>query len=296
MGREIHDAFEPASRVFEEVTKATGVDVRSLCFEADENTLKETQNTQIALFTVSVAAWRAFFAWTGIRPLVAAGHSVGEYAALVCAEILTIPDAACLVRRRGELMAEAGKARPGAMAAVMGFDSEDALNFACQELASNRGNLVAANYNCPGQTVISGDKDLVEQASKQPKFGGAKRVIQLNVSGAFHSPLMAEAAEKFGEDLQKVTFHDASSTVISNVTAEPVSSNQEWPYLLAQQIASPVLWSKSLQTIHQMGPEIYIEFGGGEVLSNFARRTLNDVETRSVSTPVDISTLAEEFA
>jgi [acyl-carrier-protein] S-malonyltransferase len=293
MGKDLHDAFEPASKVFTEVTEATGVDVRDLCFEADESTLKETQNTQIALFTVSVAAWRAFHETLGVKPSVTAGHSVGEYAALVCAEVLELRDGARLVRKRGELMRDAGIERPGGMAAVMGFDSDDVLAFACQELASDQGRLVVANYNCPGQTVISGDEHLIEEATKRPGFGGAKRIIKLNVSGAFHSPLMMDAANKFAEFLQRVTFYNPSTPIISNVTAEVVSSGAEWRLLLAQQIASPVLWSKSLQTMYQMGPELYIEFGGGEVLLNFARRTLNAVDIRSVSNPVDIYGLAE---
>lgn len=260
MGKE---AFEtPAGRtVFDAVSEAIGKDVAALCFDSDEETLRRTENAQIALFTASVASYQSS-PQPGV--VVMAGHSVGEYAALACAGVLSVTDGAKLVARRGELMAEAGRTRPGAMAAVLGLDAETV----SRSLPSD-GVVVVANDNCPGQVVISGEAEAVKQAAEALKTAGAKRCLPLNVSGAFHSPLMAHAAEKMRDAVATVDFSAGALPVVSNVTAQPES---DWPELLVRQLVSPVRWTESVQTMLATGAEEFVEFGPGDVLTGLLKR------------------------
>ena len=207
MGRELFESEPHAAEVFARAGDALGFDVAALCFETDEDTLRQTENAQVALFTCGEAAFG-----------IAAGHSVGEYAALAAAGFLTVEDGARLVRRRGLLMAASGQARPGAMAAVLGLERE-ALEGVCQA-ASDVGVVVIANDNCPGQLVISGSVEGVARAGELASEAGAKRVLSLNVSGAFHSPLMTEAAAEMGAALREVEFRPGRMPVVANATAE----------------------------------------------------------------------------
>ncbi|MBL8067481.1 MAG: ACP S-malonyltransferase [Armatimonadetes bacterium] len=271
MGEELYHHNTFARQVFDQVETATGVNVANLCFNSDEQTLRQTQNAQLALYTCSLAA---YFALKDRCPEVEvkgmAGHSVGEYAALAAAGIISLESGARLVQRRGDIMARAGQLRPGGMAAVLGLDRaeiESAL------AAVSNGVAVVANDNCPGQLVISGDLDAIAEATALLNERGARRVLPLNVSGAFHSPLMAESAEAMRVALDETPFHPSAIPVYSNVTSRPGS---DWPELLERQLKSPVQWTGTMEQMISDGFETFIECGAGEVLLGLLRRVDKD--------------------
>ena len=264
-----------AAEVFDRASEAVNIDLRELC-NFDEETLRQTQNAQLALFVCGVAAFGAYgheFA----DGFVAAGHSVGEYAALTVAGFLTVEDGAKLVKTRGELMAAAGQTKPGTMAAVLGLD-RDALQAVLDTVP---GVVVIANDNCPGQLVISGEVEAVQAAGPAITAAGAKRVLPLNVSGAFHSPLMAEPAAKMGEALRSATFHAGRCPVYSNVLASPVVDPTVWADLLERQLSSPVRWTESVQRMIEDGVDKFVELGGGSVLSGLIGRIDKSVATEA---------------
>lgn len=272
MGRELHDSFASSRAVFDEVSEAIGRDVRAVCFELDEDTLRQTQNAQIALYVCGVAAYAAFREAGGAQPDFAAGHSIGEYAALAAAEIVTVADGARLVALRGSLMAESGRERPGGMAAVLGLERER-LEEVCREASTADEVAVVANDNCPGQLVVSGDKAAVERACVLATEAGAKRAIPLNVSGAFHSPLMEQAALRMGEALRAVAFRTGNGTkVVGNVEADANEDPSRWPDLLEAQLRQPVRWTESVRRMRRLGAAVFVEFGPGDVLTGLLRR------------------------
>ncbi len=297
MGKGVYDASEVARSVFQRVSDAVERDIASLCFESDEETLRQTQNAQIALYTVGVATFMAFTDEAETPPAVLAGHSVGEYSALASAGFLSIEEGARLVRLRGDLMAKAGKDRPGAMAAVLGLD-DDAVDEVCRNCSRPGHVVVVANRNCPGQTVISGDAEAVEEAAEALKAAGAKRCLPLNVSGAFHSPLMAESAEEMGLALRSATFSKPASSVrlISNVTADVVEDPQSWPEMLERQLHSAVRWTESIRRAGALGIGLFLEFGPGEVLSGLVKRILPEPETLAIHGGSDLATAKQLVA
>ena len=272
MGKELYQLRPEAEQVFNLVSMVTGVDMVATCFDLDEEELRQTQNAQLALFTVSVAAFRCVKRQLGeVRIDAVAGHSVGEYAALVANGILDLGQAASLVFERGRLMAEAGNAVEGTMAAVLGMDREplEAL------LHVIEGIVVVANDNCPGQLVISGEVAAVKAASDRAMEAGAKRVIPLNVSGAFHSPLMSGAAEELFAALDAARWQGRPNDIgpiYANVTAEAVGREQDLPQLLREQLYSPVRWTETIQNMRRDGIDTFIECGVGDVLSGMIRR------------------------
>lgn len=267
MGEELYHHNTFARQVFDQVEIATGVNVANLCFNSDEETLRQTQNAQIALYTCSLAA---FYAMKDRCPQLQvrgmAGHSVGEYAALAAAGIVSLETGAKLVQRRGDIMARAGQLRPGGMAAVLGLDRAE-IESALSEVKG--GIAVVANDNCPGQLVISGDQDAIAEATAILNERGARRVLPLNVSGAFHSPLMTESAEAMRTALDQASFHESSIPVYSNVTAAP---GADWPSLLEQQLQSPVQWTGTMVQMIADGFDTFVECGAGEVLLGLLRR------------------------
>lgn len=291
MGRDIVESNASARAVFDEVSEAAGLDVAALCFDSDEETLRRTDNAQLALYCCGVACWRALSDSGCPAPGGFAGHSVGEYAALASAGIVSIAAGAKLVKRRGELMLASGKSRPGTMAAVLGVE-RDRLESLCQ-LASKDGVVVVANDNCPGQLVVSGDVDAVQKLSQLATEAGAKRVLPLNVSGAFHSPLMNESASAMREALDAAQFGSAAAPVYSNVTAGPVSESTSWPDLLERQLKSPVLWTDSVRRMNEDGIQAIVECGSGEVLSGLLRRIAPEMTALKV---VDGVTLEQTMA
>jgi [acyl-carrier-protein] S-malonyltransferase len=280
MGKPLFDARSEARGVFDAVTKTTGIDAAKLCFDTDEEMLRQTQNAQLALYTCGMAAWACLDAHIhGIVTVDAfAGHSVGEYAALAASGTLSLEDGAKLVQRRGEIMAGAGEKRPGTMAAVLGLERET-LEGVC---ASAHGVAVIANDNCPGQLVISGDVAAVSEAGEAAMAAGAKRVLPLNVSGAFHSPLMEESATEMRDALDAVAFK-SGRRVFSNVLAQPIISPERWPDLLERQLKSPVLWTETIQNMVNEGIDTFIECGAGDVLSGLIKRTHRDAKTLRVN-------------
>jgi [acyl-carrier-protein] S-malonyltransferase len=275
MGRDLVENNAEAQDVFRRVSEASSVDIKALCFESDEETLRQTQNAQLALFTCGVAAFRAL---GDVHVGAIAGHSVGEYAAFVASGVFTIEDGARLVQTRGRLMARSGQTQPGTMAAVLGLDRET-LDAVCHEA---EGIVVVANDNCPGQLVISGEIEAVKRVGELAQARGAKRVLPLNVSGAFHSPLMSEPAREMGLALAATPLGSLTVPVYSNVTSRPIEDASQVPGLLERQLASPVRWTESVQNMIADGVDTFIELGVGEVLCGLIRRIDKGPRTLSV--------------
>jgi [acyl-carrier-protein] S-malonyltransferase len=280
MGKELFDSRAEARAVFEEVSSATGIDAAKLCFDTDEETLRQTQNAQLALYTVGLAAFEGLrTAHPSLEISAAAGHSIGEYAAIAVAQVVTVGTGARLVQTRGQVMAESGKTHPGTMAAVLGLERE-ALEKVCAEAG---GIVVVANDNCPGQLVISGEVEPVKRASELATAAGARRVIPLNVSGAFHSPLMDGPAAEMAKALSAEEFRTGRYSVYANVTAEPALDAERWPRMLEDQLRSPVRWTETVQNMIRDGVDTFIECGPGEVLSGLIRKVSKEVRTMSVA-------------
>lgn len=272
MGRELYQLRPEAAQVFKIVSMVTGVDAATVCFDSDEETLRKTENAQLALFTCSVAAFRCLKRHLGteVRIDAVAGHSVGEYAALVAADILDLAEGAVLVQTRGRLMAEAGRAIPGTMAAILGLE-RTILEKAIEPI---EGVVAIANDNCPGQLVISGEVAAVEAAGMRAKDMGAKKVIPLNVSGAFHSPLMSGAAEEMFLALEPINWRPRTDVgpIYSNSTSEAVGREADLPKLLRDGLAGTVRWTETVEHMRRDGIETFIECGVGDVLSGLIRR------------------------
>lgn len=286
MGRDLATRFPLARQTFEEADDALELSLSRIMWEGPEDELTATLNAQPAILTHSVAVFRVL---QGALPGVAfgAGHSLGEFSAYVAAGSLGFADAVRTVRRRGELMFRSGTERPGTMAAVLGLDDE-ALERACREASEQGGAVVPANYNSPGQLVISGDVPAVERAMELARAAGAKRAIRLNVSGAFHSPLMRVAEEGLREQLEGVAIGTPAFPVVSNVTAEPVSDADTARRLLVEQLTSPVRWTESMRTIRGAGVGRFLELGPGTVLSGLVRRIDREAEARAVGTADEV--------
>ena len=268
MGKALADAFPEALEAFATADRVLGFALSNLCWNGPAEELKKSVNTQPALLTHSVAALRLVEA-TGLTPAFVAGHSLGEYSACVAAGALSFEDALTLTRTRGRLMYEAGLARPGAMAAVLGLSAAD-VEAACAEAAS-AGVVRAANLNAPGQVVISGEPAAVDAACDKAKARGAKRAIKLEVSGAFHSPLMQPAAAGLSEALSRVTIRDARCPIISNAWARPVQKAAEVRGALEAQLLASVRWEESMRFLLGQGVEGFVELGTGKVLRGLLR-------------------------
>ncbi len=282
----------PAARaVFDEADAVLGFSLTDLMFGDDDAALKPTEITQPALYTHSLAA-AAALRQRGVTPGIAAGHSLGEWSALAAVGAVSFADGLRAVRRRGELMAQAGDVRPGAMSAVLGLDA-DKLEAACHEATeAGEGEVVPANYNDPGQIVISGDGPAVERAGALATEAGARRVVPLPVSGAFHSPLMAFARDGLAETLAALDLSAPSCPVVLNVTAEPTTDPEEIRQRLLEQLTAPVRWAQSLERMAAEGATRFVEVGTGKVLSGLVRRTLGrDAETAQAGTAAEVETL-----
>ena len=288
MGKDLYDLYPEARQVYDTADSLLGMPITKLCFEGPEEELRLTVNTQPALFTTSIACLR-LLEKQGIRPDVTAGHSIGEYAALVAARSMSYEQGIRLVRRRAELMQEAGKRHPGTMAAVIGLEADDVLA-ACMR-ADDVGIVDVANYNSPGQVVISGEVKAVEAASEYAKEAGARKIIPLNVSGAFHSRLMSYAIEKLAVELNHAHFDDAAIPVVANVTADYVRDADDIRDRLERQIAGSVRWEASVRRMVDDGVSIFVEVGPGKVLAGLIKRIAESVEVHSVGDAVSL----EEF-
>lgn len=283
MGRDLAERFPAAAAVFERADAALGVALSRIMWEGPEEELTATHNAQPALLTHSVAVLEAL--GDRLPPIsMGAGHSLGEFSAYVSAGSLSFEDAIRAVRRRGELMFRSGQERPGTMAAVLGLEDEP-LERVCREAAQATGGAcVAANFNAPGQIVISGDEPAVRAAMELAKEAGAKRALPLNVSGAFHSPLMAVAEDGLQAHLHAVELADPSFPVVSNVTAEPVTGAIEARDLLVRQLTSPVRWVASMRTMRGRGVSRFLEIGPGAVLAGLMKRIDREAGVESLGT------------
>jgi len=282
MGRALADAHPAAREVFDAADRALGFELSRICWEGPEDVLRETRHAQPALLVHSVAALRLVEA-AGIAPSWCAGHSLGEYSACVAAGALAFEDAVRLVHRRGELMHRAGTERPGTMAAVLGLANDD-VAAACAD-ASAAGVVVPANLNAPGQVVISGEPAAVERAGEACKARGAKRVIPLVVSGAFHSPLMASAATGLGESLRSTRFADARCPIVANVSAAPVQGADGVRDSLERQLLGAVRWEDSMRALLAAGADGFVELGAGKVLRGLLRTIAKDAASWNVEDP-----------
>jgi len=280
MGKDFYNEFEVSKNIMEKANETLKIDLTKIIFEGPQETLTLTYNAQPALLTVSSAILAKFNEY-GIQADYVAGHSLGEYSALVAAGVMTFEDAVYAVRKRGEFMEKAVPAGKGAMAAVLGMEMdklEDLTNKVTEE-----GTVVQlANLNCPGQIVISGTKEGVEKVSELAKENGAKRVIPLVVSGPFHSDLMKPAADELKNVLDKLTIQDASIPVITNVTAQPIEKGDEIKEKLVEQLYSPVRWEESVRTMIDLGVTTFIEIGPGKVLSGLVKKVNRRMKTYNI--------------
>lgn len=284
MGKDLYDAFPSAKKRFDEANDILGRDLKKIIFEGPQEDLTATQNTQPSLFTIEVTI-TDILSEKGIKPSVTAGHSLGEYSALYGAGVLSFEDGLRAVAKRGALMAEAGKANPGTMAAVIGM-GRDAIVETLKKVTS--GIVVTANENSPEQTVISGEIAAVNQACELLKAAGAKRAMVLPVSGAFHSPLMQSAADQFGSFIKELSFNTAVCPVIANVTGSLENDADTLRSLLLKQLISPVKWVDSMGTLAQAGCEMLLETGPGAVLKGLAPKCNSSLNLVSCGTAANI--------
>jgi [acyl-carrier-protein] S-malonyltransferase len=281
MGKDLAERFPEARAIFQQADEALGFALSTLMWEGPADELTLTVNAQPALLTHSAAVWAVLKA-ADIDVVAAAGHSLGEFSAYHAAGSLGFADAVRTVRRRGELMLESGNARPGAMAAVLGLDDE-VVEGVCHEASTEDSVVVPANFNTPGQVVVSGDVAAVERVGPMLVSAGAKKVQPLAVSGAFHSPLMRVAEEGLQAQLDAVAFGDPAFAVVSNVSAQPVTDGAEARRLLVDQLTSTVRWTHSVRTMMQMGAERFLEVGAGKVLTTMLKRIDKAAEGRGVA-------------
>jgi [acyl-carrier-protein] S-malonyltransferase len=290
MGKDLAERFPVAHEVFLAADAAIGSALSQLCFNGPADELTRTHNAQPALLTHGAALWAVVRDRVGPHVVAAAGHSLGEFTAYHAADALALPEAVCLVRRRGELMFAAGQRRPGTMAAILGTPSVS-IETICEQATAEAGLAVPANFNAPGQVVISGEVAGVERAMALAREAGAKP-IPLKVSGAFHSPLMADAAAGLGEALDLAHFGDPRFPVYANVNAQPVESAALARRLLVDQLTAPVQWARELEHIAVLHPEaLYVEMGPGTVLKGLAKKIAPSLKVVSCSTAADVDAL-----
>ncbi|WP_020615326.1 ACP S-malonyltransferase [Paenibacillus daejeonensis] len=286
MGKDAYDTIEASRHAITRADEALGFSLSELIFEGPEEQLKQTANTQPALLAVSVALLEAFKRH-GIQPDYVAGHSLGEYSALVAAGVIAYEDALRTVRARGEFMEQAVPSGEGAMAAVLGAERA-ALAELCETVSRESGSVELANVNCPGQIVVSGTAAGVSAVVQRCKEAGAKRAIPLEVSGPFHSSLMKPAAAQLGDVLAGLELSDATVPVIANVTAAPVTDAETIRRLLAEQVVSPVLWEDSIRYMLESGVDTFIEIGSGTVLAGLIRKIDKSARVVSINTAAAI--------
>jgi [acyl-carrier-protein] S-malonyltransferase len=276
MGRDVAEAVPEAMTVYEDGSRAAGLDLKRLCFESPVEALVETEIQQPALVATSLA-FNAALRVRGVNPDFVVGHSVGEFAALAAAQALPDADAIALVRERGLAMAAAAKERPGSMAAILGL-ADEVVESLCRKIVG----VWPANYNCPGQIVVSGEEEAVEELIGKASLLGAKRTVRLKVSGAFHSPLVAKAAERLKPTVDKVRFSDPVAPFMSTVTAK-IEPAQRMAGLLVEQVTAPVKFTQAAHGLVKEGVKTFVEVGPGNVLSGLVRRIDRGVKAVSVN-------------
>lgn len=311
MGADIYEVSPAAKQVFATVDEALGIPLSSICFHGPQETLRATINAQPAILTVSLAFLAAFqeafspqaFTWTSsLSPAFTAGHSVGECTAFVAAGALDLREAAQMVRERGRLMHHEGTVCPGGMAAIIGMDA-DALQEICQEATEKaiaelstdsathpgQGRVIVANYNAPGQIVISGAQRALELAGELARSRGAKRVIPLAVSGAFHSPVMQPAANALATTIDRLSLQDVTIPIISNISAAPLIHAQELRTELAEQVAASVQWIRGIEYLVSQGVNIFIEIGPGQALNGMVKRIVKGATMLNIGSVAEVA-------
>lgn len=286
MGKEFYDNFEAVKEIFDRSEKVlTDCSIKSLCFEADEEELRKTENTQPALYTTSYAIYRVL-SESGYTGEVFAGHSLGEYTAITASGYIDFEDGLRIVRKRGLLMRDCDPERKGGMAAVLGLEIDQ-----IKEVCNLVQNVWPANFNSPSQIVISGLKERVDEAMEKLKSQGARRVVPLNVGGPFHSPFMKKAADELEKELEQISWKKGHGRIVSNATAEVTSDPTEIKQNLVKQLYYPVQWSLSLQKLIDVGILRYIESGPGTVLKGLLRSIAKDAMVFSVEKPEDMKAI-----
>ncbi len=291
MGKDAYDSNAAARAIFGHADAVLGFPLTKLAFEGPDEQLRQTANTQPALLATSIALLE-MYKDQGVKPDFVAGHSLGEYSALVAAGVLAFEDAIRLVRARGQFMEQAVPSGQGAMAAVLGAERET-LQSLCVDISASTGLVELANVNCPGQIVVSGSAEGVAAVVERGKEAGAKRVIPLDVSGPFHSSLMQPAADNLAGELSKVEFHSAQVPVIANVHAKPVTSGSELRKLLVKQVVSPVQWEDTVKYLIGEGVDTFVEIGSGTVLAGLIKKIDRSVQVISVNSAAAADAVAQ---
>lgn len=282
--------YPVVQETFAEASEVLGYDLWDLLQNGEQDAINMTERTQPLLLTASVACWRVFSASKEARPALMAGHSLGEWSALVCADVVAFKDAVRLVQQRGKFMQEAVPAGEGAMAAIIGLD-DDAIKAACAE-ASADGVASAVNFNSPGQVVIAGSKAAIDRAIELCKEAGAKRAMPLPVSAPFHTELMKPAADRLAEQIEATSFQAPATPVVHNVHAQTESDPAKIKALMIEQIYSPVLWVDCVKAMKEAGIEQAVECGPGKVLAGLVKRINKSISSRGLETPADVEALA----
>lgn len=297
MGKELYDNIKSSKEIFDIADKELDISISNLCFEASEDELNLTENTQPAILTTSIAALRALEN-QGIKCDVAAGLSLGEYSALVCSGVLDFKDAVKLVKKRGKFMQEAVPEGIGTMAAIIGLDSDKVVE-ACEN-ASKNGFVKVANFNCPKQIVIAGEINAVEATCEIAKEMGAKKAIRLNVSAPFHTKMLEPAALKLEKELENINLEDLNIPVMTNVTGDYIENKEKIKDILKEQVMSSVLWEKLIRNMINDGVDIFVEIGPGKVLSSFVKKIdrkltiLNVQDMKSLKKTIEILRAEDE--
>lgn len=288
MGKDLYENFEASKHVFDKANEVLGKDIKHICFEGDEEVLKQTVNTQPAILTTSIACLEALKSLVDVTPAYVAGHSLGEYAAYYTAGVVDLEHALTLIQKRADLMSDAPA---GSMAAVLNATDEQVKE--ALEKANKDGYVDVANYNSPVQVVITGEAEAVKKACEYLQELGVKRVIPLAVSGAFHSMLMKNASEKFAEFIQDMDIKNAQIPVITNVDAEITTEN--FKPKMSKQICSSVYWTQTIQKMIENGVEIFVELGNGKVLSGLNRKISSEITTYNVYDKATCEEVAEKL-
>lgn len=288
MGADFYGNSVIARRIYDKASEILGLDMKELCFEKNDR-LDLTEYTQAAMVTTCLAMTRTIEE-QGLKPDITAGLSLGEYCAIAAAGGIDDIDAVKMVRTRGILMQNTVPAGEGAMAAVMGLAKGP-----IEQILSSMEDVTIANYNCPGQIVITGKTGAVQEACRRLNDAGARRMMPLKVSGPFHSPMLAQAGEKLGEELKKIQWKELAIPYVTNVTAQEVSDISQTAELLARQVSAPVKWEQSMETMIQGGVDVFVEIGPGKTLTGFLRKIAPDKKVMQISTWKDIETVIQEL-
>lgn len=294
MGKEAQQNSKAAAGILAQADNALGFSLSQLCFEGPEEQLKLTVNTQPAILTASIAVLEWLKETVEITPSFVAGHSLGEYSALVAAGAMSFKDAVLAVRSRGQFMEEAVPAGEGAMSAVLGMD-RDKLRAICEDITASGDPVQLANLNCPGQIVISGSAQGVARAGEEAKSQGAKRAIPLNVSGPFHSSLLQPASVKLEQRLKELKVEDASIPVVANVSAQALTDANDIFTSLVEQVSSPVLWEDSIQYMVSLGVDTFIEVGPGTVLAGLIKKIDRSAKVFSIQDAASLNKFKSEW-